>query len=154
MDAALDLIDLAAEIVIAHRRDTFRAMDSDIERVLTSGKVQALFNSELHEIKGKSSVEHAILKDSIKNEEFALETDWVILAVGLTPNTAIFEKLGLKQDKNGCILTNRQMRTNTDGIYAIGDVDCGDPKLIIVAAAEGAIAAKDAYAYIKRPYWA
>lgn len=154
MDAALDLIDLAAEIVIAHRRDKFRAMDADIERVLASGKVQAYFNTELQEIRGKSSVEHVILKNSIENKEFTLETDWVILAVGLTPNTAIFEKLGMKQDKKGCILTDRQMRTNTEGIYAIGDVDCGDPKLIIVAASEGAIAAKDGYAYIKRPYWA
>ncbi|MFQ5820294.1 MAG: NAD(P)/FAD-dependent oxidoreductase [Candidatus Heimdallarchaeota archaeon] len=154
MDAAIDLMDLAAEIIIVHRRDTFRAMDVDIERVLSSGKVEAYFNTELHEIKGVSSVDHVILWNNIKKQEFSLETDWVILAVGLTPNTEIFEKLGLEQDKNGCIITDRQMRTNIEGIFAIGDVDCADPKLIVVAAAEGAIAAKNAYTYVKRPYWA
>ena len=62
----------------------------------------------------------------------------------------------LKEEWNDTmkILTDRHMRTNAEGVYAIGDVDCGDPKLIVVAAAEGAIAAKDGYAYIKRPYWA
>lgn len=154
MDAASDIIDLATEIFIAHRRDTFRAMDADIERVLSSGKVKALFNTELREIKGGTSVDHVILWNNIENQEFSLETDWVILAVGLIPNTKIFEKLGLKQDKSGCIISDRYMRTNVEGVYAIGDVDCMDPKLIVVAAAEGAIAAKNAYAYIKRPYWA
>jgi len=78
----------------------------------------------------------------------------VILAVGLTPNTEIFAKLGLKMDNQGCIITDRHMRTNIEGIYAIGDLSCGDTKLTIVAAADGAIAAKNAYAYIKNPYWA
>ena len=154
MDAAIDLMDLAAEIIIVHRRDTFRAMDADIERVLSSGKVEAFFNTELHEIKGESSVDHVILWNNIKKQEFSLEIERVILAVGLTPNTEIFEKLGLEQDNNGCIITDRHMRTSIEGIYAIGDVDCGDPKLIVVSAAEGAIAAKDAYSYVKRPYWA
>lgn len=154
MDAALDLIDLAAEIFIAHRRDTFRATDADIERVLASGKVEALFNTELQEIKGGASVDHVILWNNVKNQEFSLEIDWVILAVGLTPNTEIFEKLGLKTDQQGCIITDRHMRTNIEGFYALGDVSCGDTKLIIVAAADGAIAAKNAYAYIKQPYWA
>lgn len=153
MDAALDLIDLAAEIFIAHRRDTFRATDADIERVLVSGKVEALFNTELREIKGGVSVDHVILWNNVENQEFPLEIDWVILAVGLTPNTEIFEKLGLKTDQHGCIITDRHMRTNVEGVYALGDVSCGDTKLIIVAAADGAIAAKNAYAYIKQPYW-
>ncbi len=153
MDAALDLMDLTSEIIIVHRREVFRAMEADIEKVL-AGKIKVYYNSELREIKGSKSVEQVILWDKIKQQEFVLETDQVVLAVGLTPNTELFSKIGLNQDKRGCILADRQMRTNVEGVYAIGDVDCGDPKLIVMGAAEGAIAAKSAYSYIKNPYWA
>jgi len=154
IDAALDLIHLAAEIILVHRRAEFRAKDSDLERVLTSGRVKPHYHTELREIRGESSVAEVLLWDNLENREFSLDTDWVILAVGLTPNTDIFAKLGLKQDAHGCIITGRHMQTNVEGFYAVGDVSCGDTKLVVVAAADGAITAKHAYAYLKNPYWA
>lgn len=47
----------------------------------------------------------------------------VLLAVGRIPNTADLglEKTGIKMDQRGYIVVDDQLRTNVDGIYALGD---------------------------------
>jgi thioredoxin reductase len=45
------------------------------------------------------------------------------------------------------------MRTNAEGIFAAGDI-VSICQLATVAAAQGALAAQNAYKYIRKPYWA
>jgi len=75
------------------------------------------------------------IKTDKGNEE--LEVDIVLSAVGVTPNleeTGI-EELGIETD-NGKIRVNEFLKTNVDGIYAIGDIVPG-PALAHKASAEG-----------------
>jgi len=78
------------------------------------------------------------LKDKDGNEE-VLEVDRVLSAVGRVPNT---EKLGLEAvgvavtDQGGFIKVDEFLRTNVDGVYAIGDV-AGPPLLAHKASHEG-----------------
>ena len=84
-------------------------------------------------------------------EEFTLDVDRVILAVGLLPNTEIFTSLDL--EFNGKYLkTDALQRTKIPGIFAAGDI-VTPYQLATVAAAQGALAAHGAYLYIREPYW-
>lgn len=57
-------------------------------------------------------------------ETFKVEADKVLLAIGRAPNTKGFglENLGIMMD-GAAIRTNRQMKTNLPGVYAVGDVN-------------------------------
>lgn len=69
--------------------------------------------------------------------------DMILSAVGRTPNgkTIDAEKAGVKVDDRGFINVDKQLRTNVDHIFAIGDV-VGNPMLAHKAVAEGRVAAE------------
>lgn len=156
VDAALDLLGIAEEITIIHRRDQFRALPKKVKNMKQSKKIRILMNTELEEIKGEEEVEKVILRNNIKNKKFELKVEKIVLAVGLTPNNEIFTELGLETDERGLIMTDAAQRTNIEGIFAVGDISSasGGFELIIVAVAQGAIAACHAFLDLMQPYWA
>ncbi|MHA1206492.1 MAG: NAD(P)/FAD-dependent oxidoreductase, partial [Candidatus Hodarchaeales archaeon] len=103
------------------------------------------------EIKGTKKVEKAILENVETKEKIELEVDKIILAVGLKPNTEIFDHLEL--NFNGKFLAvDELMRTNVEGIFAAGDI-VTPYQLATVAAAQGALASHGAFLFIRNPYW-
>ena len=154
VDAALDLVDLAREITIIHRKDMFRAVDENVEKMKKTGKITIRMCTEIKEIKGDKMVQKAVLWNNKEDKTFDLDVEAIILSVGMVPNTEIFEKLGVKTDKRGYIITDTSQRTNVEGVFAVGDIVEGAFKLIVVGASHGAVAAHHAYSYINKPYWA
>ena len=152
IDAALELLNLAAEITLVHRRESFRAFDENVEKVRKSGLVDLILNGEVVAIKGRNRVEKVVIKQKGKKLEKRVEA--IIIAIGLVPNNEVFKHLGLRTDERGFIMTDRAQRTNIEGIFAVGDITYVGLRLITVAAAHGAIASHHIYSYIKKPYWA
>ncbi len=74
-----------------------------------------------------------------------LEVDKVLVSVGKKPNTEglNLERLGVKIDARGYVVTDTHMETSVPGIFAIGDVR-GPPMLAHKASKEGAVAAERA----------
>ncbi|MHA1578195.1 MAG: FAD-dependent oxidoreductase [Candidatus Freyarchaeota archaeon] len=64
-------------------------------------------------MEGEDSVEKVVLHDL--DEDFELVVDRVVLAVGMTPNTEIYSKLGVEVDDRGFIKVDRDQRTNLGG---------------------------------------
>ena len=78
-------------------------------------------------------------KDAPKTDTF----DKVLVSIGRSPNGNLLdvEKAGVDIDKDGFITTNRQMKTNVDNIFAIGDI-VGQPMLAHKAVHEAKVAAE------------
>jgi len=78
-------------------------------------------------------------KDAPETDTF----DKVLVSIGRSPNGHLLdaEKAGVSIDKDGFITTNRQMKTNIDHIFAIGDI-VGQPMLAHKAVHEGKVAAE------------
>ena len=78
-------------------------------------------------------------KDAPKNDTF----DKVLVAVGRTPNGNLIDadKAGVEVNETGFIETDRQMKTNVENIFAIGDV-VGQPMLAHKAVHEAKVAAE------------
>jgi thioredoxin reductase (NADPH) len=151
IDAVIDLSNVAKKVFLAHRRGSFRASEKNLARVADENLAEVLTNVNIVEIGGKQKVEFAILEDVETQEKKELEVDQVILAVGLKPNTEIFENLGL-QFNGKFLVVDELMRTNIEGIFASGDI-VTPYQLAAVAAAQGALAAHGAYLFIRDPYW-
>ena len=152
VDAALSIIDTADLITIAHRHNELRAVGHKIDRLLASDKIKILYDTELVEITGAEKVEKAIMCDLKEDETIQQVVDSVILAVGMTPNTEIFNTLGIEMDEKGYIKTDKTQKTNIDGIYAVGDI-ASDLALVVIAVAHGATVAHNAYIELRKPYW-
>ncbi len=52
----------------------------------------------------------------------SIETDLVILSVGVKPNTDLAKQIGVELGQTGAIVVNKKMQTNLTDVYAVGDV--------------------------------
>lgn len=77
-------------------------------------------------------------------EEKLINSEYLLISVGITPNTDLLniESLGCKLDNRGYIITDSNMKTNVDNVYAIGDIT-GKLALAHVASEQGIIAVQN-----------
>ncbi len=150
-EEALYLSTLAEKVYLIVRKPYLRASKVMQQRVFDNPKIQILFNTNTLGLFGRDVVEGAHLVEHAgteKEDKFDISIDGFFLAIGHTPNTAIFGD-ALERDENGFIkLKGNTTATSVDGIFAAGDV--ADPlyKQAVVAAGMGCRAALDAERFL------
>ena len=152
VEEALYLTKFARKVSLIHRRDELRAAKSIQEKAFANPKMNFIWNSVVKEIKGDGLVNSMVL-ENIKTGELteivADEDDGIFgifVFIGYTPKTQLFERV--LNMEHGYILTDDNMRTNIEGVYAVGDVRVKSLRQVVTAAADGAIAAVQAEKYI------
>ena len=150
MEEATYLTKFASEVVIIHRRDTFRASKVMVDRVMKNSKVRVIWDVVMKDIEGtkESGVKSVILENQKTKKRFNEDCDGVFLAIGHKPNTDLF-KDQLDTNENGYLLTNSGTKTNIDGIYACGDVQDHVYRQAITAAGSGCMSAIDVERYLE-----
>ncbi|ETR70346.1 MAG: thioredoxin reductase (NADPH) [Candidatus Magnetoglobus multicellularis str. Araruama] len=149
VEEALYLAKLAQKVYLLHRRDELRAGAILKKRLLAEPKVEILWNTIPVEIKDNGqTVDNLVYKNKITNATQTLPVDGVFIFIGYIPNNAIVPET-IKRTDEGYIITDTRCRTALDGLYAIGDLRDNYAKQIVIAAADGSIAALDAAQYIE-----
>lgn len=77
--------------------------------------IDVLFNTSVLAFEGETRVERVI------TDQGTLDTDLVIVAVGIKPNTGFLQGTGIELAKNGAVIVNHQLETTIPNIYAAGD---------------------------------
>jgi thioredoxin reductase (NADPH) len=149
----LYLSGIAAEVVVTHRRDAFRAEEALVKDIASKKNVQVFWNTEVREIKGDELVTKVVLYHNKAGENREILVDAVFVQVGEAPNSHIARDAGIQVDDVGYIKTDIFQRTNIAGVYAVGDVTTHPVKQIGTAVGQGITAALEAYAFIRRPYY-
>ncbi len=147
-DEAMYLSHLASQVLMIHRRDRFRAQKALASRVLSNPKIEVRFNTELVRIEGAPAVQKVLLRENTSGREYEESVAAVFVFIGSDPKNALVRELGVKLDDVGYVETNQRMETGVEGLYAVGDVRASPFRQLVVAAAEGAIAAHAAGQYI------
>jgi len=153
-DAACDearyLSRLSDNVILIHRRDSFRAQKALVERTLANPNIKVRYNTVIKEIKGENKVKSVLLADTVTEEVYEEETDAVFIFAGTVPQTSLVNTNDLKVqlDENGYIITDNKMTTNIAGLFAAGDVRSGAFRQVVTAAADGATAAHHAAGYL------
>lgn len=120
--------------------------EEKINELLKNKNIEILSNSKLLRIEGNEFVENIIVgKDQ---EEISLSVSGVFLLLGDNPDTKFIERLKIVNDKNYVEVTSKK-ETKIEGIYAVGDCTNTPLKQITTACADGALAAIEAYKFIK-----
>lgn len=137
---------LGTEITIVEMMDQIiPGADKDLVRPLMQH-----IKKQYKDIKLKSKVTACVAKDDGLEVEFdgndKVTYDRVLVAVGRVPNGKLIdaENAGVNVDDKGFIPVDKQMRTNVDHIFAIGDI-VGQPMLAHKATHEAKIAAEVAH---------
>ena len=143
-------------VTIVHRRDEFRASGVVVENVKKNPKIKFELNSVLKEIRGSKEVEELVLENVKTNEEKIIKGDnnspiGVFIFVGNVASTEIFE--GKLDMEKGYIITDEDMKTNIEGVFAVGDTRKKSVRQAVTAASDGCIAAVMANRYIESKSW-
>ena len=140
---ALYLKNIGCDVTLMHRRDKLRA-EPYLQKRLTGAGIRILWNSVIKEIKGDNIVSSVMRLEKKNGFEDELPVEGVFISIGEVPVTGLAVQMGIELDNEGYIITDKSQRTNLERVYAAGDVT-GGMRQIVVACAEGAIAAASAY---------
>ena len=154
VEEAMYLTKFARKVTVVHRRDELRAAKSIQDKAFANDKMEFLWNSTVDEIKGDGIVESIVFKNTKTGEttEFnAPEEDGtfgIFPFIGFEPLSQLF-KGKVEMDQGGYIVTDDNMKTDIEGVFAAGDIRVKSLRQVITAAADGAIAAVQAEKYIE-----
>jgi thioredoxin reductase (NADPH) len=136
-------------VTLVHRRDTLRA-EARLQDSLKQTGIPVLWNSEVREITGDKAVRSVKIENTGTKAVTEMAVDGVFVGIGYAPNNDIAKKLGVELTTDGYIKTDlATMRTSVQHIYAAGDIT-GSPKQIVVAVAQGSMAAMTAFEDLPR----
>ncbi|WP_163937666.1 thioredoxin-disulfide reductase [Paraferrimonas sp. SM1919] len=155
VEEALYLSNIAEEVHLIHRRDTFRSEKILTKRLMDkveNGNIKLHLNKTLDEVLGDDMGVNALsLKSTEDGSLQQLDVAGVFIAIGHKPNTGIFaDQLEMS---NGYLkvqsgLQGNATQTNIEGVFACGDVMDQIYRQAVTSAGTGCMAALDAERYL------
>jgi mycothione reductase len=113
---------LGSRVTIVHRGDLMlRGADEDVRRCITEAYVDRM---DVRLETTVSRVSHDGTYEILLSDGSTLQADQLLVATGRQPNGDRLEvhRAGITLDERGYIITDDQLRTGADGIWALGDV--------------------------------
>jgi thioredoxin reductase (NADPH) len=149
LDWAIYLADVAAELTLIHRNESFRGAPDSVEKVMDLAKenrIRLLLKSNVNAISGNGKLTGVTVTDQNKTIQ-NIPTDYFIPLFGLSPKLGPLENWGLNLDKSAIAVNTFDYSTTIPGVYAIGDINTypGKLKLILCGFHESALMAQSAY---------
>jgi thioredoxin reductase (NADPH) len=148
IEEATFLTRFASHVTVIHRRDSLRASKIMQDKAFANPKITFEWDTEVIDVLGDGAVTAARLRHMKTGVEKDLPIDGLFVAIGHTPNTALF-KGQLEMDENGYLVTYDGAKTSAPGVFACGDVQDHVYRQAITAAGSGCMAAIDAERYLE-----
>ena len=155
VEEALYLSNIASEVHVIHRRDSFRSekiLEKRLREKAENGNVVLHLNRTLDEVLGdEMGVTKVRIKDTNSDATEEIDVMGLFVAIGHKPNTDIFD--GQLEMKDGYIVVNsgtngNATQTSVEGVFAAGDVSDHIYRQAITSAGTGCMAALDAEKYL------
>ncbi|MDY0194680.1 MAG: thioredoxin-disulfide reductase [Sulfurovaceae bacterium] len=153
LEEAYYLSNICSKVYLIHRRDSFRAAPSTVQRVQNKENIEIILDTTVTQILGDDmGVNGILLKD--KNEsETKLEIPGIFVFVGHNVNNSVLKtsenNFLCDVNEQGQVIVNLKMHTSVEGLFAAGDIRIDAPKQVISAAGDGAIAALEVISHLQ-----
>jgi thioredoxin reductase (NADPH) len=148
LEEAIFLTKFARSVAVIHRRHELRASKIMQDRALNHPKIRFVWESAVCDVLGSEHVEGVAVEDVKTHHRSEIPVEGLFVAIGYTPNTAIFEGQ-VELDEKGYILRREGSQTNVPGVFVAGDVEDFHYRQAITAAGDGCRAAMDAEVYLE-----
>jgi len=155
-DSALDwtifLANVAEQVTLIHRGDTFRGAPDSAEKVFDlarEGRINLILQSHIKAIRGNGHLQEVEIAGR-ESEISVIAADHLIPLFGLTPKLGPIAEWGLNVDSSAIMVNTLDYSTNVPGVFAIGDINIypGKLKLILCGFHEAALMAQGAFKYV------
>lgn len=148
LEDALYLSNLAKKVILITHEEKGEVNEELLKKCRDKSSVEVM-EAKVKSINGNFTVKSITVIDQRSKKEIEIPVDGVFIILGSVPATNIVTKAGVAVDERGCIEVDRKQRTNIEGVFAAGDCTCGGMQ-VATAVGEGAMAALQAYRYVKR----
>ena len=150
VDWAIALHDVAARVMVVHRRAKFRAAPESAARLdllAAAGAIELVIPYQLQALHGAGGRLEAVEVATLQGETRQLEADLLLPFYGLSMDLGPIAGWGLDLDLHRLPVDPATCRTSAEGVFAIGDVTTypGKLKLILQGFSEAAVAAHAIY---------
>jgi thioredoxin reductase (NADPH) len=150
LEEATFLTRFASAVTIVHRRDAFRASKIMQDKAFANPKITVEWSTGVVDVRdlGQGVVSGLVVENLKTREQKILAVDGVFVAIGHTPNTALFTGQ-LDMDPAGYLITRNGPKTNVPGVFACGDVQDHVYRQAVTAAGSGCMAAIEAERFLE-----
>ena len=145
---ALTLSRLCRQVTVVHRRNTLRAERQGVQALEQAGNVRFLWNAAVEAITGDKAVAGLQYRDLVSGRQALRPSAGVFVAIGRQPETTLLAGQ-LPLDPAGYVSADETTATAVPGVFAAGDVRSKRLRQVVTAAADGAVAAHMAAAYLE-----
>jgi len=141
------LSDLCSRVYLVHRRDSFRGEEALVNLLRGKENVEFVLNAVITELKGDSELSGiTVEQDGVQRE---IPVSGLFVAIGHEPDLAAFADF-LDRDAQGYAASDEGCLTKTEGFFVAGDCRRKKIRQVTTAAADGAVAALAACAWLDR----
>lgn len=144
-EAAAYLSDIAEKVYVLSRSGKLKGEDITINEVKKAENVEVLRQATVDHFYGDALLEG--LKYDQNGELKDLVVTGAFVEIGTVPNSDITDLV--ETNEAGYIQVNAERETDTDGLYAAGDVTDKGAQQLVVSAGQGCQAALNASEYVK-----
>jgi thioredoxin reductase (NADPH) len=149
VEEALYLAKLARKVYLVHRKNTLRASKILQDRLMAEPKIEIIWNTIVTEVKGDGKTMNAVsFENTETGEKGEIPAEGIFIFIGYSPNNTLIPA-GVRMNEQGYVITDEKCATNVPGIFAVGDLRQKFANQIVVAAADGCIAALAAAHYVE-----
>ncbi len=156
VEEGLFLTKYGKKIIMVIRGNDFSIDSAAVEELKEHPQVAILYHTQVEKVEGDSAVRRVVLKDRKTGEETVYTADdgdfyGVFVFVGYAPENGLLQG---KVDLNpqGYVITDRDQKTNIDGVYAAGDICVKNLRQVVTAVSDGAVAATSLEKYLGSQY--
>jgi thioredoxin reductase (NADPH) len=152
-DWAIALADVAAKVMVVHRRAKFRCApdsESKMQAMAKSGAIEMVIPYQLKALDGADGQLSAVILADLEGGEKRLDADVLLPFFGLAGDLGPIAQWGLGLDGYAIKIDPSTCGTNLPGVFAVGDIAsyAGKLKLILQGFAEAAVAAHAAHTVV------
>jgi thioredoxin reductase (NADPH) len=130
----------ASHITIVHQFEKLTANKTAQDKAFANPKISFMLESEPRAFEKSGERMRTMVENLKTGERRTVDSDGIFIFAGMSPNTVLFGS-ALEYDPWGFIVTDEDMKTNVDGVFAVGDVRSKKYRQITTAVADGTIAA-------------
>ena len=147
LEDALYMADLAKQVYLIHRRDSFRGEETNVARLKEKGNVEFVYNANVTRLIAEKRLKAIEVTDKLDGSVRTIELNGLFIAVGRVPENQNFANL-VQLDEAGYVVAGEDCHTSAEGVFVAGDNRTKALRQLVTATADGAMAATEAVKYI------
>jgi thioredoxin reductase (NADPH) len=149
VEEAAYLARIANRVFLVHRGDALRASRILQDRVLAESRIEIIGQAFVSEIRGNGEAVQSVVIENIESgDRTILPAEGVFILIGYIPDNRLVPA-GVSVDSEGFVVTDEKNASAVPGIFVAGDLRRKYANQIVIAAADGAVAALAASRYVE-----